>query len=91
MAWICLCHALNETAVNTAIAAAPESKLQPKHIHRHFGVKAQCGSCQPMMQAMIAAAQQNTKPANAPPRPPCNPQRPSTNPQPEPPHDRPSR
>ncbi len=86
MVWVCLCHALNETAVNTAIAAASEDKLQPKHIHRQFGVKAQCGACQPLIQSLIDAARQTTTDIAAPPQRPIAMQR-----QPETPHDHPKR
>ncbi len=40
--YLCLCHGLNEAAVQRAQAAGATTAVR---VYRHYGVKPQCGKC----------------------------------------------
>ena len=51
--YVCVCHAINE---RDATKAACTGACRATDIHRHFGVKPQCGQCLAALRDLIAAA-----------------------------------
>ena len=47
--YLCICHALNEQAVDAAREAGAATAIG---IYRHYGVKPKCGKCVRAMQAV---------------------------------------
>jgi len=48
--YVCICHALRGRDVE---AAKGSGAGRPADIHRHFGVKVQCGRCVPTIRRML--------------------------------------
>lgn len=48
--YVCICNALNERKVNSALEAGADSAGR---VYRHHGCAAKCGKCVPLMQDMV--------------------------------------
>ncbi len=47
--YVCICHALNDKKVKTALS---HGATTPASVFRHYECQVQCGKCVPMMRAM---------------------------------------
>ncbi len=48
--YVCICHALNDRDVEKAKC---DGACRAGDIHRHYGVKVQCGRCLPMIRQLL--------------------------------------
>jgi bacterioferritin-associated ferredoxin len=48
--WVCICHALTDTDIQTAETEGAKNELE---VFGHYGVKPQCGRCVPTVKCLM--------------------------------------
>jgi bacterioferritin-associated ferredoxin len=48
--WVCICHALTDTDIQTAEEAGAKNELE---VYAHYGVRPQCGRCVPTVKCLM--------------------------------------
>jgi bacterioferritin-associated ferredoxin len=59
--YVCVCHALKERDVQQVTC---KGACKAQDVHRHFGVRPQCGRCMSMIRDMVSEPQAKAKTHN---------------------------